>query len=439
LPKTVRFENGRPEELTMAHDTTPQERLNAISEQGLCAGCGLCQAIAGPDRVQVVKTTNGYERPVIVGELDDSVVERIYDCCPGTRIDGLPERLVDADTRMDNVWGPWRRIVRGWAGDPVLRHEGATGGVLTALAAYLLSAKRVAFILHVKASACEPTFGERHLSFTKADVMEAAGSRYGPAAPLIDVDAVLARGEPFAFIGKPCDISALRNLARHDDRVDRLVKYWLTPVCGGYMPPQAMDAFLRRNGIDPAAVTALRYRGRGCPGPTRLEADGMVREWHYLDFWGEDASQWRLPFRCKICPDGIGEAADIAASDTWPGGSPSREDSANDPGVNAIIARTPAGLELVEAAARDGALVLEHDITPDDMSTYQPHQMRKKYCVWPRLKGLGDEGRIVPETHRLRIEALARELPDHLSSQQRDGARQRIRTGKASEPTPKKA
>ena len=59
-------------------------------------------------------------------------------------------------------------------------------------------------MLHAKASTTTPTFGERHLSFTQADVMEAAGSRYGPTAPLIDVADVLDRGQPFAFIGKPC-------------------------------------------------------------------------------------------------------------------------------------------------------------------------------------------------------------------------------------------
>ena len=52
-------------------------RMNAISEQGLCAGCGICQSVAGPDKIKVVKSVNGYERPVIVGDLDDVTVERI--------------------------------------------------------------------------------------------------------------------------------------------------------------------------------------------------------------------------------------------------------------------------------------------------------------------------------------------------------------------------
>jgi coenzyme F420 hydrogenase subunit beta len=421
----------------MSNQLSPTLRLYAIVEQGLCIGCGLCQSVAGEKIVQVVKTSQGYQQPVVVGELDHDTVDKIYDTCPGTRIEGLPENLIEDDTRVDNVWGPWRRMVRAWAGDPEVQFEGATGGVLTALGIYLLKSKRVDFILHAKTSAGDPSFGDRQLSFTGAEVFESAGSRYGPTAVLIDVADVLDRNQPFAFIGKPCDVAALRNYARHDERVEKLVKYCLTMVCGGYGTPASTQAFYRRIGFEPDDVTALRYRGRGCPGPTRVETKDEVKEVHYLDFWGDDEAMWALPFRCKICPDGIGEAADIAASDTWPGGSPNRVDSETDPGVNAVIARSKVGEELLAAAIADGALTIEYNITADDMSIYQPHQMRKKYAAWARHQGLADEGRISPQTARLRIEELAQELPEDRNQYQRDGTRKRIRDGKVDEPTPK--
>ncbi len=420
----------------MSEQRTPTERLYAIVEQGLCIGCGLCQAVAGSERVDVCKTRNSFLQPVVVGELDHETVDRIYGSCPGTRVEGLPGRLVEADTRTDNVWGPWRRALRAWAGDPAIRFEGSTGGVLTALGIYLLESKRVDFILHVKTSVSEPGFGERCLSFNAADVIDAAGSRYGPAAPLIDIDDVLARGKPFAVIAKPCDINALRNYAEQDARVDELVKYWLAMVCGGYGTPRGTVEFFRRVGIDPDEVTALRYRGRGCPGPTRVETGDGVREFHYIDFWGEDETTWTLPFRCKICPDGIGEASDIAAADTWVGGSPNRVDSVDDPGTNAVIARTRAGEELLAAAFAAGALTLDYDIVPDKLSLYQPHQVNRKYAVWARHRGLGDAGRMVPKTARLRIEELARDLPDETNRIQSEGTMKRIEVGKASEPTP---
>ena len=413
----------------------PTERLNAIVEQGLCIGCGLCEAIA-PRSITVRKTTTGFEVPVVIGELHDTTVDLIYDVCPGTRVEGLPDRLIADDTVVDAVWGPVRRIVRAWAGDPDVRHIGSTGGVLTALAQFLVASGRVEFVLHVKASTTEPSFGEPTMSFTKAEVLAGAGSRYGPTATLRTITDALDHNQPFAFIGKPCDLAALRNHARHDNQVDELVRYWLTPVCGGFGEPGFTDGFIRSVGIKPDDVTALRYRSYGCPGPTRIEAGDRVEERHYLDYWGDDDSSWGLPWRCKVCPDGIGEAADIAVSDTWPGGSPNREESETDLGVNAAIARTVVGEELLAAAEAAGALTIERDVTVDDMSDYQPHQVRKKHTAALRHEAMAIAGRIRPQTARLRIDELAATVPVDIRASQIDGTRTRIETGKASLPTP---
>ena len=80
-----------------------------------------------------------------------------------------------------------------------------------------------------------------------------------------------------------------------------------------------MRGFLAGADVDMDALTSFSYRGNGCPGPTRFEvADGRTVSVTHFDFWGEDESAWSLPFRCKICPDGIGEAADIV----WPAAGP---------------------------------------------------------------------------------------------------------------------
>ena len=410
------------------------ERLYRIVKQGLCIGCGLCESVAGEENIQVRKTTSGYEAPVVVGNVDDQIVDRIYAVCPGTQITGLPAGRISDQAILDNVWGYWRRIARAYAADESVRYEGSTGGVLTALADYLLASQRVSFILHAKPSATEPTFGEPQMSFSLQQVHQGIGSRYAPTAVLRKFSAALDRNEPFAVVAKPCDIAAIRNFARYDERVDQLLRYTLVMVCGGFSPPSSTNDFLARNNINQKDVNALRYRGRGCPGPTSVTVGDQVQDFHYLDFWGEDESQWSLPFRCKICPDGIGEAADIAASDTWVGGSPSRDD-AYDIGTNAVVVRTTQGLELFEGAVQEGFIAVEYDITPDDMSIYQPHQMHKKYAVHGRLLGLADEHRIVPATEGLRIKELSDELPASHQEHQRQGTRNRIKAGKCDVPT----
>ena len=415
-------------------DVTPEEKFNRIIEDALCIGCGLCQSVATPVKIQVAKAKSGELRPRVVAPLSNEDIENIYATCPGTRIEGLPPFAIKAAAHHDLVWGPYHRLVLGWASTPKVRHEGSTGGVLTALGQYLLRSGRVKFILHVKASETEPTFGEATLSFTEAEVFEGAGSRYGPAAPLSDLEGALTRNEPFALIAKPCDLNAVRNLAHIDPRVNRLIRYWLTPVCGGYMPDQAMNRFLNEQGVKREDVTELRYRGRGCPGPTTIKTkDGDQHDVHYLDVWGEDESTWSLPFRCKICPDGIGEGADIAAADTWPDACPDREASLTDPGTNSLIVRTAPGMELLDAAVRDGALVLGNDVDIAYLNDTQPHQVTKKRFVKARYDGLQDAGALIPKAVNLRVNELSEANDARKNEEQRQGAFERASAGKQKE------
>ena len=418
---------------------TPQQRLDRISEDGMCIGCGLCESIAGRDVVRMEVVENGYERPVVCGGLSHETIDRIMDLCPGTRVEGLPVALVDETTQHDLVWGAYQSMVLGHASDPQVRHQGSTGGVLTALGQFLVETGEVEFILHAKASERDPTFGDRALSRTSEEVLAAAGSRYGPTAPLIDILRQLDTGKRFAFIGKPCDVAALRNLALYDQRVDAQVDTMLAMVCGGFMPPEGMTNFLDRElGITKSEVTSLRYRGFGCPGPTRVETrDGRVAEPGYTEFWGTHESMWVLPFRCKVCPDGIGEAADIAASDTWPGGSPDPAQEADDQGTNALVVRTARGQDLVERAVEAGFLTLTGDVDPRYMDSVQPHQRNKKYAVSARHDGLRAEGKTVPRTARLRLDALAADLDPDIARSQYEGTRARVAAGKASEAAPR--
>ncbi len=414
----------------------PADRLNLISQQGLCIGCGLCEAIAGSDRVRCLLTPNGYERPVVVGGLDHATVDEIYAVCPGVKVTGLPADLADGAT-MDPVWGPWRRVVRGWAAEPAVRHVGSTGGVLTALGMHVLDAGRVEAVLHAAPSATEPGFGQAQISRSSADVLKAAGSRYGPTAVLSKLDEALTDGGPLALIAKPCDISAVRLRARSDDRINRQIRYWLTLVCGGMMAPAGTAARMREHGINPAEVTAIRYRGHGCPGPTRFElTGGRAVEITYLEFWGDDESQWRLPYRCKICPDGTGEGADVAAADTWSGGTPAFDRLSGDPGTNVVIARTATGAALLEDAVASGHLALGEDAAIADLDEWQPHHVRKKMWSWARQLGRRRAGVLPIETGGLRAEQLARTRRRGELLEQARGSLSRVHDGRANEPVP---
>jgi coenzyme F420 hydrogenase subunit beta len=404
-------------------------RIDEIVQGGLCIGCGLCESVAGPDRVAFVTTADGRERPLARGRLDDGTLRRVNAVCPGTRIEGADRRKLAPGIAIDPIWGPIATAVRGHASDPVVRHRGSSGGALTALAQFLLASGRVELIVHVAASRQAPMRSARHLSFDSADVVEACGSRYGPAAPLRDFLSVLDRGRPFALIGKPCDVGAVRNLARIDPRVDRYMRYALTMICGGASELGKSYDVLRRFGVDERDLALFRYRGHGNPGATRIETrDGRAYELSYDEMW-EDEATWRLQSRCKICPDAIGEAADIVVGDTWPDATPQGEDA----GFNSIIARTAAGTELLEAATSAGVISVCELLGARQLDDFNPHQVAKKRAVGVRLAALRTLGRPVPRTRRLRIARLAAAAGVPSAGREFHGTVRRARDGRLGE------
>ena len=403
-----------------------------VVESGLCIGCGLCEAIPGRERMRMVMTPEGRERPVATGVVDDATERRILAVCPGVR-QRAPAPLAAPGFRFDEIWGNAATLAHGWAADPEMRFRAATGGVLSALALHLLDSGEVDFVAHVRADEERPTRWRASVSRTRDEVLAACGSRYGPAAPLVDLPALLDGGRPFAFVGKPCDLGALANLAREDPRVDALVRYRLCMVCGGASELRLTTEVLASWGITEADVRLLRHRGHGNPGPMHVEThDGRVFECAYNDIWADEAN-WKLQFRCKVCPDPIGEQADVAACDVWPGGGPTGEDE----GFNGIIARTPRGEALVHAAVDAGHLVLGEPFGFRDLDDFQPHQVAKRRALSARLAALMAAGAAEFHFEGFRLDAQARALGLDSGLEQFEGTLRRLREGRVSEPAPR--
>lgn len=397
--------------------------VREVVESGLCIGCGLCEALA-PERWVMRMTDQGRLRPAPVSDEGPDADASILAACPGAVAEAMPR-----GEKNDDVWGSYTHMGEAWAGDPDIRFRAATGGVLTALGVHLLRAGKAAFILHCAADPERPMRSRWTISETPGQVVARAGSRYGPSDTLAGLEAALARNEPFAIIAKPCDAGAVRARAKADPRLDRLLVAVLVMVCGGASDLGKSLAVLEALGVDEDEVTLFRYRGHGNPGPTRIETrDGRVFEKTYAEMWADEAG-WRIQSRCKLCPDAIGEAADIAAADIWPDANPTGEDD----GFNGIITRTPEGQALMQAAVAAGDLVLGEDHGPRDYDHFQPHQLRKKQAMAARLRGLAAAGRPVYRHAGLRLDLL-----DSCDAEEEAGACKRAKQGRFDEEVPRK-
>ncbi len=404
-------------------DTQPQVPVEAIVANGLCTGCGLCASLGG-DAITMQMTREGYERPRVEAPLDAATTRLVNSVCPGVRVNGPGDSAPAGDVQDNPLWGRAHTLLQAHASDPQLRFIGSSGGVLAALALYLLEKGEVDYVLHVAASDRQPLRNCMHLSRTREDVLRAAGSRYGPAAPLVELDSLLQRNRPFAFIGKPCDVTALANLARHDDRVERYVRFCFAMFCGGVSALGKSLEPLEPHGVNEKKISLYRYRGHGNPGLTHVETvDGRHFDFRYVDLWEQGAQ--RLQFRCKICPDAIGLHADIVVHDVWPDGPP-EDDVAS---LNGVIARTSRGMALLDAAIAADAIKVTGSYDFAALAQYQPHQAERRRAIAPRLAAMRDAHALCPRFEGLHLDEVADELSESERSAEYRGTLKRLARG----------
>ncbi len=367
----------------------------------LCTGCGLCAGVS-PNSVRMETVTPGFSRPRQTALVSATDERKIASACPGSVVapwEAAPHRHLS--------WGPWQRIFTGHARDEALRFAGSSGGALSALLIHALATGRVDRVLHITADPDKPTRNVLTWSSTAKDVIRNAGSRYASSSPLAEIGAALDNNIRTAFVGKPCDVSALRQLATVDPRVDRVFPLMISFFCGGIPSHSAADRMVRAMGVDPESLTHFRYRGNGWPGMARAEtADGRAAEMSYAESWGAHLSG-EVQFRCKVCPDAVGGVADIACADAWYGdadGYPSFEEQ---DGRSLVISRTQAGDGLVNDAVAAGALAAE-PLGVEEIDLMQPAQARRKRLVAARTASCRVLLQPVPKMRGLDVGKAAR-------------------------------
>jgi len=375
--------------------------LSQIVENGLCSGCGLCQGVAGNAKVRMVLTSGGWLRPFQRGQLPEPIRKRVLRVCPGSRIAALPIPRAGTSAKVDPVWGVYRRLAHGWASDSELRGLTSRGGILSALAVLLLETGAVDCVLHVAPSRVRPLRTVSRCSRNRSEILSGAQARYGPSAPLSGLLQLLEAQQPFAFIGKPCDVGAVRNLSRIDPRVGRYCRYLLSFPCRGTPSLAPSSALLADLHLDESEVSAFRYVGDPESIGVRVQTrDGRLIERRFQPDWLE-AEAVGMQNRCRICPDSVGLSADLVVGDLNSDGEGT--------GINWIMARTLKGAALLESGVAASAVSLAGSVTIEELNRLHSYHFHQRRAAWARLLALRNGGRLVPAVSGLSLQQLARD------------------------------
>jgi len=363
-------------------------QVQSVVSSGNCSGCGACVALS-PRDLRMDLDVQGFMRPFTTAEdleVESDVQKKtaFENSCPGYLVEGPPSSV--------SYLEPFGNFVQAWKGfakDPKTRFEGSSGGVLTALSAWLLDSGRVTEVI---ASTSDKDLPSRTLpvSIKKSpEIKLTSGSRYAPVsnASLLNLDSTSQ-----LLVGKPCEVSAATSIYKSQQLESPIT---LTFFCAGTPSQLATEKLITGLGQNLENLKELKYRGQGWPGKFRVtDIAGKEYEITYSESWGSVLGK-NLQWRCKICPDGCGQLADVSVGDLWETdkrGFPLFEDG---DGISVIIARTHRGKQLIEQAESDGVIVLmEVDLA--EAAKVQDYQIQRRRTLAGRLLGLRLIGAVTP-------------------------------------------
>ena len=342
-------------------------------------GCGACVVACQDNNIRLVDLPEQGLRPVV----DSVKCKKCGECvkvCPGIE---ASHQSFNSETisQLRKAWGPVLELWEGYASDPEIRFKGSSGGVVTALALFCLEQEGISGVLHIGANAEAPWQNVTVFSRNRTELIARTGSRYSPAAPCEKIDWIREASSHCVFIGKPCDIVALRKLQAVNAQLDKKVHLAISIFCAGTPPTKGTYHLLEVLGVTPEETEQLRYRGCGWPGMTTVRIKGSnnkTRQMTYEESWGNILSNY-IQLRCRLCPDSTGEFADISCGDPW-----YREIEPDEPGRSLVLVRTERGRRILRKAMRAGYIELERE-QPEALAASQKALLNRRQNLFGRL------------------------------------------------------
>ena len=369
---------------------TLTDPITRAVQRNLCTGCGAC-AGAFPAAIRMVDDPVNGRRPVVApSAAGRAAAQKAATLCAGTGADFSNHAGADG-------FGPVLAAWSAHAFDTEIRHRGSSGGAVTALALFALEQGLVQGVAHIAARPDDPRLNAAVISHDRAGLMRGTGSRYAQASPAEALGQIAAGNTAVAFIGKPCDVASVHKSKAADPTLAAKLPLTIAIFCAGAPNLVATDRLLDRLAVPKDAMLLdLRYRGHGWPGLMQAryrDAAGVEHDSHgipYATGWGQILQSERR-WRCRICTDHTGAFADISVGDPWH--TPPKGET--DAGRSLVVARTPAGLRLVQAAIAAGVLVAE--VQPVDViAKAQPNLVAAQGAVWGRRLAMRGFGMAVP-------------------------------------------
>ncbi|WP_195429100.1 Coenzyme F420 hydrogenase/dehydrogenase, beta subunit C-terminal domain [Clostridium sp. D46t1_190503_E9] len=364
-------------------------KINDVVNENLCIGCGICTNFSNCSKIKYNKdgflTVNNYVHES--NEVSEETLVR--EVCPGVK-------TYANENNKNHVWGDYKDIHLGYSTNEEIRFRGSSGGTITQTLVYLLEKKLVDYVIHIEDDK-ENVLGNKVVITNDVNqILNNTGSKYCPASPLNEVLKNLDKGLKYAFVGRPCDIVALRNYERIVPSIKENIVYKISFFCAGTPSIQGTLKVLEKFSLNKNEVSKFRYRGNGWPGfTTAVSNSGEEFKMPYDDSWGKILNKYLHP-RCKVCPDGVGMAADLVFGDGWDCDEKGYPIFAEGSGKSLVVVRNSVGEELIKKLVEDEKIKTEF-FPKESLKLVQPYQYERRTTLTSRLIAMKLFNRTIPK------------------------------------------
>lgn len=356
-----------------------------ITKKNLCSGCGACTVICPIDALKMIKTSTIN----IPGVFEKKCVNcgKCLKICPGydnyLRDNNNNNNFNSNNAENSSV----QKSFICHAKDPIIRNESSSGGYVTTLLTELLKNEKLSGIVTLKPGPDTPYEYSGGLIKDIAQLMRVQGSIYYPVSVCEGIKEIINLDGQFAFVGKPCDVHAVRLLSDNVKGLRDKLPLLISIFCSGTPTRannQAMISVLKLPSED---IERIKYRGLGWPGKFQVFGKNgrLLFSSSYREIWDSYLSQ-QIPIPCKLCCDPYGKYADISVGDAW------GFNDATELGLSAVFLRTKNGENFHTFIEQRGDLICS-ETTPQQVFLGQPSLQAK----------IADES-IVKEIFRLNCE-----------------------------------
>ena len=344
-------------------------RLEAdVIQAGLCTHCGTCAGLSG-GTLEMRRTPRG-PIPSAVSSKTVDLPPAAFDACPGKGLN-YPDLCANVFGRQPRSWlvGCYRSMHIGYSCVPRIRRLGASGGVITQTLVYLLERGLIDGAVVVQQGRPRPWQAEPVIATSVDEIVACSQSVYVPVPVNTLLPQMEAFGGKLAYVGLPDQVASLRQLQRLGHAGAGKVEYVLGPYVGMAIYFDAVESYLRSNGVgDIHEVTSLRYREGEWPGCLRIETrSGRVLEASKFYY------NYLIPFYVTRSTlhsvDFTNELTDISVGDAW---HPRYESIGQ--GFSVVVVRSEKAEALMSSMVKEGLISLE-EVSADEALSMHGHML----------------------------------------------------------------